>query len=161
MLATMRRVDIVVPRTRAAAAIRTIHRVGVLHPAPSGPPPGDRTRGLRDATGPAHDPPVRARARARRPADRAGGFSSPAAPGDVATLWELPDEALFARVADLGSIEDEAARLAAERVRLEGEIARLDGYRQLIAGLARVVGRLPPSAATRRPGSWSRRATAP
>ena len=61
----------------------------------------------------------------------------------VGELWDLDAAALGARVAAMESVALEAERLGAERLALSGDVARLQGYRELMAGLAAVVGGLP------------------
>jgi V/A-type H+-transporting ATPase subunit I len=138
----MRRVDIVMPRSRVASGLRTIHRVGVLHLASYDPPVGigpavfapDEQAADESRFEPAvvHLADLEELLGARR-----------AAVADLAEAWDLDDDELLRRVADMEPVRRQAAALAAERVRAVGEISRLDGYRRIIDGLRQVVGQLP------------------
>ena len=141
MLVSMRRVDIVAPRSGVLRALRAVHRAGLLHLVPYEPPPGvgPAAFGREPAAaecvyGPALE----------RVVELAALLAPAAPPGElVRELWELDDVALAGRAESLGPAAVEAARLTGDRVRLAGEIARLDGYRRIVEGLAGVVGRLP------------------
>jgi len=142
VLVPMRRIDLLVPRSVAPAAMRAIHRTGLVHlrsfepmagtgPAVFGPEPE------RDGRPPLADAHARigelaALLRLRAPSPRL-----------VGELWDLDAAALGARVAAMESVALEAERLGAERLALSGDVARLQGYRELMAGLAAVVGGLP------------------
>jgi V/A-type H+-transporting ATPase subunit I len=147
MLVTMRRIDIIAPRSLAGRVLRTIHRSGLVHLAafepPSGPgasifsaEPGGRERSAR------RDDPLQGSM------DRLGQLAAllalPGAPRALVTeLWELDDDALVGRVAALEPVARRAAESTADAQRLRGEAARLAGYRQIIDGLRRAVGHLP------------------
>jgi V/A-type H+-transporting ATPase subunit I len=145
MLASMRRIEIIAPRTSAAAVLRSVHRAGVVHLTTFEPPHGGGVFSLGQA-GP-RDP---------RPAPASSPSSSGSLgaltellgrPGAsdklVAELWPLDDAALQARAATLDQVGARASTLAGERQRLRGDAARLAGYRQIIEGLRRAIGHLP------------------
>jgi V/A-type H+-transporting ATPase subunit I len=138
----MHRVDIVVPRSLSGAALRAVHRAGLVHLTPYAPPAG---------VGPAvfgHDPTVAQADRfdaAREhlaELDELLGSATPD-PAGVAEVWDRSDDEMLSRVAALEPARQRAAALTAERLRATGEIARLDGYQRIIEGLSEVVGQLP------------------
>lgn len=145
MLVTMRRIEIIAPRTSAAGVLRSLHRAGVLHLAAFEPPPEGGVFGLEGGVG-------RDRAVPSGPYGAALGrlaeltelLARPSPPDRlVAELWELDDAALLARVATLDPVARRASALAAELQRLRADAARLTGYRRIIEGLRRAVGHLP------------------
>jgi V/A-type H+-transporting ATPase subunit I len=141
MLVPMRRVDVVIPRVSVGAALRAIHRAGLLHLVPFDPP---------DDVGPVafHHPSAVPAPRFRQALEavlEVAGLLPQRGPANdlVAQLWDLPDDGLLARVDAIRPVRDAAGALTGERVRLGAEIARRRDYRRLIEGLRHVVGRLP------------------
>lgn len=158
MLATMRRIDVVAPRSRAAEAVRAVHRAGVVHLVPFAPPAGvgpTTFGGSLDET-PAttfdraiqaiHELEAELGIRAG-PADEGGGEAAgrtrPRAAAALPELWALDDDDLLARVDRLRTVRADVDRLTEERLRLGGEIARTESYRGLVGGLQAVLGHLP------------------
>src|SRR3970282_1727335 len=110
MLVSMRRVDIVAPRSGVLRALRAVHRAGLLHLVPYEPPLG---------VGPAAfgREPVAAAGGHGPGLERAGVLAPAVPPGElVRELWELDDAALAGRVESLGPAAVEAARLTGDRV---------------------------------------------
>jgi V/A-type H+-transporting ATPase subunit I len=147
MLVTMRRIDVIAPKSAAGRVLRTIHRSGLVHLAAFEPPSGAGAAIFSAGSG-----VLRAAARPGDPLEGsmerlgqlAGLLSLPGAPRALVTeLWELEDDALAGRVAALDSVARRAAELTADVQRLRGEADRLAGYRQIIDGLRRAVGHLP------------------
>lgn len=147
MLVTMRRIDIIAPRSLAGRVLRTIHRSGLVHLAAFEPPTGAGATIFSAEPG-----MLRAAARRGDPLEgsmeRLGQLAAllalPGAPRALVTeLWELEDDALAGRVAALESVARRAAGLTADVQRLRSEADRLAGYRQIIDGLRRAVGHLP------------------
>ncbi len=145
-VARMSRVDVIAPRSSAPRVVRTIHRAGVLHLSAFEPPPGGAGTLFASELGRGGDMP--AGAAFGRALERVGELAGLLALPDpsssaVASLWELDDDELLARVAALEPTARRAGELAAERLRLTGEAARLAGYRRLVEGLRNAVGHLP------------------
>jgi V/A-type H+/Na+-transporting ATPase subunit I len=141
MLVSMRRIELIAPRSRASAVMRTVHRVGVLHLVPFEQPGGGPVVFDHPAT-PARTSPYEAGL--ERATELAGLLGPSRAPGRlVAELWALDDRALAVEIERLGPLRDRATALTAERIGLDGQASRLDSYRRLIDGLRGVVGRLP------------------
>ena len=142
MLVEMRRVDIVVPRVDAPAALRTIHRAGLLHLAPFGSPdataPGVFGAGAGTAAIETYRNPLQAVV-----ALQALLPETAAPPLLTRALWDGGDAELLARVEELGPVARQAERASADVARLAGELDRLEAYQHMARGLTGVVGRLP------------------
>jgi V/A-type H+-transporting ATPase subunit I len=142
MLVEMRRVDIVIPRDDAGAALRAVHRAGLVHLVPF-----DAPSWIGPATFAAQgELAVETRYRQALEWVVSAAALLPATAGPqrgLAELWDLADDQLLERVEALAPIAEEAGRLASERIRLSAEVARLRGYREIVDGLRGVVGRLP------------------
>ena len=138
----MVRLDILAPRHAGEALLRAVHRAGVLHLVAFEAPPdaGPALFGVEPASVPVGE--------ARRLLDRLAELramlgSVPPRPGVVAELYDLDLVQLGRRVDALDPVRVEAGRLAAERDRATAERARVGRYRELVAGLERVAGRVP------------------
>jgi V/A-type H+-transporting ATPase subunit I len=142
MLLAMRRIDILMPRSRVGSVLRSVHRAGVLHLVPYEPLPdiGPAVFAGEPMAGPG-TPYDSALERVVELAGLLGPARAPA--GLAAELWALDDAALAAEVDRLETVRDRAARLTGERIRLDGQATRLDSYRRIVEGLRGVVGRLP------------------
>ena len=141
MLIEMRRVDIVAPRTHALELLRALHRAGSAELVPFDPRP-DEARVFGPCPG---CPDLAARqsrvARAAELATRLGRV--PAAPGELARLWDLDDRSLCDA---LEALEPERLRVAAAdaaRARLDERLARLAAWRELVRAFLSVTDRVP------------------
>lgn len=145
MLARMRRIDVVAPRSLIGRTMRAIHRAGVVHlvpfESPRGVGPATFAESLDEARNPRHDAAFQFIAELDGELGIPDGHQATLAP--LAELWALDDPELLERVVRLAPVRSETARLTEARVRVNGEIARVDSYRNLFAGLSPVLARLP------------------
>ena len=148
MLVPMRRVEVVVPRSAASAAVRIVHRSGVLHMVTF-----EAREGLALGTFAGHHD-VGAPTGSDDPAaplallEEVNGLASlldpvPAERSQLETLWSLDDVSLAKIVGELRSVRARADRLTGERQRASADLERLAGYRRLIDGLSGAIGQLP------------------
>jgi V/A-type H+-transporting ATPase subunit I len=148
MLVSMRRIDVVAPRSSARLVLRSIHRAGILHltgfePLPGTSPTTFRMEPAGSGDGPAHGATPYDSA-AERIAELAGLLVLPEAPPLlVSGLWDLDDVEILSRVAAIEPVRRRATELVAERVRRQGDVTRLAGYGRLVDGLRGAVGHLP------------------
>lgn len=146
MLVPMSRVEMVAPRSRGDALVRSLHRAACVQLVPfeprsalaasvfsSSPPgsPGRRAATLLDEIMPLGDALAARRAETRAPA------------AVVAELWGLDAQALRDRVKSLAPTAARVADLLARYARHESEAARMAGYRRIVEALRPMVGRLP------------------
>jgi V/A-type H+-transporting ATPase subunit I len=149
MLVSMRRLEIVVPRSMAGAALRHVHRAGVVHL---------ETFEQLEETRPGVFVTPHADGGARAPAQDDGPFEEPleemarlrALLGHVPVsrerleaTWALDDDALNDAVDGMRPVQAEADRIAGERVRAVADVERIDSYRHIIDGLSGAVRHLP------------------
>ena len=141
MLVPMRRIEIVAPRARADALLRTLHRSGSVQLVPFEP-----GSGMAAAVFSTHGPSTASRADEllELVAPLAEGLGADRAAADlVRRTWELDDDALAARVDGLDPVRRRLGELQASHERQTSLVARLAGYRRIIEALRPVVGRLP------------------
>ncbi len=149
MLVTMRRVEIIVPRSVAGDGLKLIHRASVVHL---------ETFEQLEETRPgvfltAHSereagPVVEDEGRFREPLEeiarlRALLGKAPVSRGRLEATWALDDDALLAAADRMRSVQAEADRVTGERVRAVADLERIDSYRHIIDGLSGAVGHLP------------------
>jgi V/A-type H+-transporting ATPase subunit I len=146
MLVPMRRVEIVAPRRRAEAVLRSLHRAASVQLIPYDP------RSALTASVFAPVPPTPAARQTDLLLEQvstlgsslAVGTTPPTAPpAMVRTLWALDEADLHDEVTRLEPVRARVGELLAERSRVESEAARLAGYRRIVESLRPVVGGLP------------------
>jgi V/A-type H+-transporting ATPase subunit I len=145
MLARMRRIDIVAPRSLLGQTTRAVHRAGVVHLVPFEAPRGVGPATFSDSLAEARDPRYDAAyqfiselgSQLGIPDDRQATYAA------LGELWALDEAMLLARIDGLRPVRSDTGRLIDARVRVNGEIARVDSYRNLFAALSPVLERLP------------------
>lgn len=149
MLVSMRRIEIIVPRSMAGDGLKLIHRAGVVHleafeqleetqPGVFLVPHDDGGR----APSVEGDGPFR---EALDEMARLGALLGevPVGRGRLAAAWALDDDDLLAAADRMRLVQAEADRITGERVRAVADLERIDSYRRIIDGLSGAVGHLP------------------
>ncbi len=149
MLVPMRRVEIVVPRSTASAALKLIHRAGAVHLETfdqlDGAHPGMFViPHLEDGS----EASIEGDGRFKEPLEEVARLGAligtvPVGRDRLEVAWALDDEALIAAADRLRPVQSAADRLTGERVRAVADLERIDSYRHIIDGLSGAVGHLP------------------
>lgn len=142
MLVTMRRIQVIAPRSEADGVLRAIHRAGTVQLTPFAPITGLEAA-VFSAGGPG-SPAARLEALLAEAAALAEGLGvGPASSAAIHELWLLGEQALIERIRGLDPVRSRLAELQAARERLASDAARHESLRHVIAALRPVVGRLP------------------
>ena len=149
MLVSMRRIEIIVPRSEAGAGLKLIHRAGVVHLETfeqlEETRPGVFVTPHAGDTG---QSTVEAEGRFNEPLDEIARLGAllgnvPVSRERLQETWALDDDGLVAAADRLRPVQAEADRITGARVRAVADVERIDSYRHIIDGLSGAVGHLP------------------